>query len=641
MNFKSIDPPTASAVLRTVLENTENLFAAIDTEYRLLAFNKHFADEFKKVYGTQVTVGAKLHDLLNHLPKEEKQKVLDFWGRGLAGEEFFITQEFGELKRKNYEIRFYSIKNDDGLLVGTFQLVQDVSDKKLLLHHLSHGESKLHNLFDHIPSELRIFAEAMPQMAFIADKQGNITYYNQRHYDYFGIKDGDSKDWKWTETNMHHPEDLPVTIAKWAESIQKGTPYEMEYRLRRYDGTYRWHLARALPIKDSEGEIVRWVGTNTDIDEQKKAAHQLNQLLKEVKYEKSRFEAVVKQMPAAVIIGEAPSGKLIYANDKMAEVWGHELIPSKDINEYVKWVGFHPDGRSYQAQEWPLARSITHGEVVHNEDVEIQRHGGSRAILRLSSTPLYNDAGEIIAGVVICQDVTELKDAIRSRDEFLSICSHELKTPLTSLKLASQGVLRNIKKGDLQALSPEKMSRVFNQTDLQVNRLSRLVEDMLDISRISSNRLSLDIRPFDLCQLLRDVVERMSPAFEEAGATLSMQNCEPTLCQGDIFRIEQVISNLLSNAIKYGDKKPVAIRSYNENGYAVFCIKDRGKGIAKENQDLIFNRYERLVTANEVSGLGLGLYITKKIVELHNGKIWLESKLGSGSTFCVGLPTSE
>jgi len=144
-----------------------------------------------------------------------------------------------------------------------------------------------------------------------------------------------------------------------------------------------------------------------------------------------------------------------------------------------------------------------------------------------------------------------------------------------------------------------------------------------------------------LCQLLRDVVERMSPAFEEAGTTLSLQFCEPTICQGDIFRIEQVISNLLSNAIKYGDKKPVAVRSYNENGYAVFCITDQGKGIAKENQDLIFNRYERLVTANEVSGLGLGLYITKKIVELHHGKIWLQSKLGSGSTFCVGLPTTK
>jgi PAS domain S-box-containing protein len=621
------------------MANTDSLFAAMDTDYRFLAFNQPFQEAFKLTYGRDVILGAKLHELLADLPVE-LENALQLWARGLAGEEFAINQEFGEQQSRLYEIRFYTIRNEQHEIIGCFQLVQDISEKKFLIQPLGQGEGNLRGFFEGPPVELRIFAEAMPQMAFIADHEGNLTYYNQRHYDYFGIKKGDCENWKWTEIEMH-PEDLAKTMTKWTEAIQKGVPYEMEYRLRRFDGSYRWHLARALPVRDSQNKIIRWVGTNTDIDDQKRTAQKLDQLLREVQFEKSRFEAVVKQMPAAVIIGEAPSGRLIFANNKMAEVWGHELIPSQNINEYIQWIGFHPDGRRYQAHEWPLARSISQGEVVNNEDVEIQRKDGVRAILRLSSTPLYDPQGEIVAGVVICQDVTELKEAIRGRDEFLSICSHELKTPLTSLKLTAQLVQRNIRKGDPQALAPERMNELLSQTDVQINRLNRLVEDMLDISRISTGRLSLEIKAFDLCQLLGEVTKHAQPLFEHAGGGIIMEHCQPTNFQGDPHRIEQVLTNLLSNAAKYGNKQPVTLSSRIENDHVVISIKDRGMGIATEDQQRIFNRYERLVSANEISGLGLGLFISKQIVELHHGKIWLESQVGQGSTFFVALPLQQ
>jgi PAS domain S-box-containing protein len=636
----SIQGMTAVTVLKAIMQHTDNLFAAIDTDYRFLAFNQLFSDEFKRVYGREVSIGFSLKELLDHRPLE-KQQVLNLWGRGLAGEEFTIVHEFGDLARNTYEIRFYPIRNEQNELIGTFQLVQNVTNKKNMLDQLQESDQRYHGLFDTAPVELRIFAEAMPQMAFIADPQGNITYYNQRHYDYFGLNKGESEDWKWLESNMHHPDDLPGTVAKWAQSIQSGEPYEVEYRLRRHDGSFRWHLARALPVKNSEGSIIRWVGTNTDIDHQKKVTQQLDQLLREVEFQRNRFEAVVKQMPAAVIIGEAPTGKLIYANDKMAEVWGHELIPSQNISDYIKWVGFHTDGRPYRPEEWPLARSISKGEVINNEDVEIRRQDGTRAILRLSSTPIYDHLGEIAAGVVICQDVTELKEAIRGRDEFLSICSHELKTPLTSLKLISQGVQRNIRKGDPLALSPERMTRLLKQTECQVNRLTRLIEDMLDISRINSGKISLEMQPVDLAHFLRDMAERLSPLFEEAGASLIIDADESISSWGDPHRLEQVMTNLLSNAAKYGQGKPVTMKLKREDNYAIVSIKDQGMGIAAENHERIFNRYERLVSANEISGLGLGLFITKQILELHQGKIWLESQLGQGSTFFVALPLHE
>jgi PAS domain S-box-containing protein len=633
----TIDPTAANFVLKAILKNSESLFAAIDKDYRFTAFNQLFAEEFKKVYGIEIALGLSLAELLTDFP-HEKEEALALWRRGLTGEEFTLTREFGEIHRKTYEIQFSPILDLQNEVIGTFQLVRDVSEKKLILQQLGMGEAKFDAVFDNIPSELRVFAEAMPQMAFIADKEGNITYYNQHHYNYFGINKGEAEHWEWTKINMHHPDDFAETISRWSTSIQKGSPYEMEYRLRRHDGVYRWHLARALPVKDSTGEIVRWIGTNTDIDEQKKVTQQLDELLKEVKYEKSRFEAIVQQMPAAVVIAEAPTGKLVFANDVMEKILGEDPIHSQNINEYALWKGFHPDGRLYEPLDWPLARSIMKGEVVNDEDVEIQRSNGSKIILRLSSSPLYNDKKEIIAGVVICQDVTELKEAIRSRDEFLSICSHELKTPLTSLKLVAQTVLRNIEKQALNSLAPDRMTKIFTQTETQVNRLSRLVEDMLDISRISANRISLDFVPQDLCKLVHDTVERMVPTFEESGAKLEMTVCEPISCTVDPFRIEQVLTNLLTNALKYGRNKTVKVKIESQDNVAVLSVEDQGLGIAKENFERIFDRYERLITASEASGLGLGLFITKKIVELHRGKIWVESELGVGSTFFVSLP---
>jgi PAS domain S-box-containing protein len=517
--------------------------------------------------------------------------------------------------------------DDSGVPIRFFGTSIDITEKK-----------RAEEIKERASEQLRIYAEAMPQMAFIADPTGNLVFYNQRHYDYFGVKQGETKGWSWKDFPILHPDDRDRTIERWTHSIHSGEPYEIEYRLRRHDGVYRWHLARAVPVRGAQSEILQWVGTNTDIDEQKKTSEQLDRLLREVEFEKSRFEAVMRQMPAAVIIGEAPSGKLVFSNDKMHQVWGHDLIKSRKIDEYAMWVGFHADGRRYEPHEWPLARSIEKGEVVTNEDIEILRETGGRGVLRLSSTPILDRDGKIVAGVVICQDVTELVDAIRSRDEFLSICSHELKTPLTSVSLATQTVKRSINKGDPQALAPERIKRLVDQTDLQVRRLARLVDDMLDISRIRAGRLSLDLKPLKLSQMISDIVERMTPILQGSTGVPEMDLDPSAMCLADSFRLEQVVVNLLTNAARYGSGKPVRIELRTKGDRVILSVRDHGIGISPENLERVFSRFERLVSANEVSGLGLGLFISRQIVESHHGRIWVESRLGVGSTFFVELP---
>lgn len=233
-----------------------------------------------------------------------------------------------------------------------------------------------------------------------------------------------------------------------------------------------------------------------------------------------------------------------------------------------------------------------------------------------------------------------LKEALEARDEFLSIASHELKTPITSLKLQAQMIKRSLGKSDTSVMSLEKLTAMADQTDKQADRLARLVNDMVDISRIRTGKLAIEKERFDLCELVREIVDRMKNDFLDSGiGEPKITYCHEAIGFWDKGRIEEVVINLLTNAIKYGNQKPVEIHINSNPNFVTLEVKDNGIGISPEFKDRIFERFERAgVSASEVSGLGLGLYITKQIVQLHCGDIWVESEKGLGSTFKVRLP---
>ena len=229
--------------------------------------------------------------------------------------------------------------------------------------------------------------------------------------------------------------------------------------------------------------------------------------------------------------------------------------------------------------------------------------------------------------------------AIHVRDEFLSIASHELKTPITSLKMQLQLALRQTKPEENQTPKPEKLAHMLQSSVHQVDRLTSLVDDLLDVSRMEAGKFLLNFSVFDLKETLKTVLER----FE---SILQAEKCQPIVSRldevkifGDRIRLEQVIINLLSNAMKYGGGKPIEIALVKQSDkLAQLSIRDQGIGVPKEKQPFIFDRFERAAGNLKVPGLGLGLYIAKQIVESHNGKIWVESRLGKGSTFFVELP---
>lgn len=230
------------------------------------------------------------------------------------------------------------------------------------------------------------------------------------------------------------------------------------------------------------------------------------------------------------------------------------------------------------------------------------------------------------------------QEAIKSRDEFLSIASHELKTPLTSLTLQNQMRKRQLDKGEVVTFEETKLRKMIDADDRQLRRINRLIDDMLDIARIRAQRLTIQKEVFDFCPFVSDVVERVAPQMEAAGCSFTLNLCEDVQIEADIYRIEQVIVNILTNALKYGAGKPIRIEIEKFTYKVRLLVHDEGPGINPEDSERIFQRFERATHGREISGLGLGLYISRQIVQQHEGALYVVSQSGKGSTFVMELP---
>lgn len=231
----------------------------------------------------------------------------------------------------------------------------------------------------------------------------------------------------------------------------------------------------------------------------------------------------------------------------------------------------------------------------------------------------------------------EKAEALRLRTDFISIASHELKTPITSLKLQIQ-VLKYVLNSDQQSLDREKISKILSTSDKQLERLVNMIDSLFDLTQFESGKMIMQREEMDLSTLATDVLNTLNIYFKEAGCLLETQ-IEPSIKgRWNRERIEQVITNLLMNAVKYGQGKPVKVSLTKEGNEAVLTVQDHGLGIDKKDHDRIFERFERGHLNQKIKGLGLGLFISKQIVETHHGKMLVESEPGKGSQFLVRLP---
>ena len=287
----------------------------------------------------------------------------------------------------------------------------------------------------------------------------------------------------------------------------------------------------------------------------------------------------------------------------------------------------------------PLDVDAVRGKV--NVFVELNRH---RNEVRWQMQALQKSRQE---QAVLLQELQttqgELQGAIRMRDDFMSVVAHELRTPLNTLSLEAKLRTMQLERGNVAVFTFAYLQTMIARDRRQIDSMVRLIDDMLDVSRIRSNRLSIRTGEVELSALLARVMDDLSTQAAAQDVTFTLQADQPVTGSWDEFRLEQIVINLLTNALRYGQGKPVTVclTLLPENGGARIEVSDQGMGICEQDQQRIFDQFERVADNNKSGGLGLGLYITRQLVQAHGGVISVQSRQGVGSVFAVTLPMSS
>jgi PAS domain S-box-containing protein len=350
-----------------------------------------------------------------------------------------------------------------------------------------------------------------------------------------------------------------------------------------------------------------------------------------------RYHRLIDSMPQFMLAAGA-DGRVNYWNRAGLEYCG---VHASEIDEESFWHVLHPDDSGAARVEWDRA---VRGEVPFDHQARIRRASDGSYRWHLGrAVPERDDSGAIVGWIATATDIDDqkraeeaLQQAVRHRDDFLSVASHELRTPLTSLKLELANLARLAQR--TEQVPGERLGAKVTKIEGQAERLHRLINELLDVSRIAAGRLEMQIEEVDLAQLASDVGYRFRDEAERTGCQLAVQANGPVVGRWDRSRLEQVITNLVSNALKYGDCKPVEIAVDGENGHARLKVRDHGLGIALNDQGRIFGRFERASSTRNFGGIGLGLWIVKEIVDALGGSVTVASEVGGGSTFTVELP---
>ncbi len=475
-------------------------------------------------------------------------------------------------------------------------------------------------------ARFRFIADAIPHKMWTAGPDGRATYFNKGWVDYTGkteVKEIAQRVW-----DSLHADDFEEALDAWSKSVETGEDLDMEERFMNLEGEYLWHLTRTHAHKDAEGNVIMWVGTSTNIHEQKMA-------LEALKISEEHFRAL-SDNNALIIWQVNADGVLTYVNETWTSFTGLEM---NDVLMAQTLEAIHHDDR--QELRDKLGADYRAHKPLHIK-FRIRHADGQFRWVLAHANPIFNPefAGYIGSLTDIHEQEIAQKTAkflLKKKDEFLGIASHELKTPITSMK-ASLQILERMPEVEF---SSKKVRPFINMANKQVKKLTEIVDDLLDVTKIQSGKMQLNISEYLFQDSVQDCIHEMQQYTD--GHALIINKNDPVMVFADRTRIEQVITNLLSNAIKYSPEKDRVIINIEKNGHDLrFSVTDFGIGIPQDKQSFIFDRFFRVHESSQnFSGLGLGLYISSEIINRHGGTVGMESEEGKGSTFWFTLPLGD
>lgn len=427
----------------------------------------------------------------------------------------------------------------------------------------------------------------------------------------------------------------------------------LETKRFRKDGSMFEAMLSVAPIFDGRGDVTAFSVTTRDITDRKRAEealarghaiekelrHRMEHLYEEESVERSRLQATLDQMPDGVIIVDA-EGRLV-AKNRAVEALSSDFATGEGAPEAAVAIDLRrPTGEPFDKEDLPLVRLLRLGAATRAEEAVVVLRDGRQVPVLVSAGEVRGTRGTLIGAVETLQDITTIKELERLREEWASVVAHDLRQPLHTISLNLHLLGRHL--GERAAEAPVD-TRSLDRIGAAVHRLDRMIRDLSDVSRLEARRLTLQLQPTDLAVLVADVVDRFSASGERIPFRFEKHGTAKTV-SADADRIDQVLTNLITNAVKYGDGvSPVVVTLDWREAEAVVSVTNRGPGVTQEDKDRIFSRFERSrrAGASGVRGLGLGLYISRGLVDAHGGRVEVDSVPGEETTFRFTLPIAK
>ena len=597
-------------------------FVVLDTNLRVKSANRSFYQNFHVT--PEETQGRFIYDLGNGQWNIPRLRTLldEVLSTHDSVHDFDMEHDFPAIGKKMMLLNAQRFESEDGQSDLILLAIEDITDRKQTEAALRQSEQRHRFILDSIPQKL-----------VTTKPDGSVDYFNPQWTEYTGLTFEQIKDFGWKQ--FIHPDDVDEHVRGWLDATKTGEVYEHESRFRRADGEYRWHISRGVPMRNEAGQIVMWVGANTDI-------HDIKLIELALKDSEIRYRRLFETAKDGILILDTESGRITDANPFMSELLGysHEHFLGKELWE----IGLFSDKAANEA----AVRTLQDKGYIRYEHLPLETNRGLRVQVEIVANAYREDHQKVIQCNI--RDITErshlekqmqeqavaLADLDRRKDEFLAMLSHELRSPLAPISNAVNLLrLRKSKQDSLQQKACTIIERQFAQ-------LTRLIDDLMEVSRITTGRIHLKQDRVALNSIVENAVETVRSLMKQHRHELNLSlPTQAIWLYADAIRLIQVVVNLLTNAAKYtADGGTIFLSVQQEADEAVLRVRDTGVGIAPEllpNVFDLFTQAERSLDRSQ-GGLGIGLALVRRLVEMHGGKVTAHSTMGQGSEFVVRLP---